>query len=143
MVGLMAGALLSFPVAAMLGLIVYLAAAASGVINESLDSYAGFARSENTWEVITGTFGAFFSQLGSGDVYGAFKLLLRLIGEAFMLLIPSFGEFNTHQPLSDGHVISNRTVGTAALKIGLLWTGIAALIGLLMFNRKEIARVQV
>ena len=143
MVGLMAGALLSFPVAAMFGLIVYLAAAASGVINESLDSYASVARSDNTWEVITGTFGAFFSQLGSGDVYSAFKLLLRLIGEAFMLLIPSFGEFNTHQPLSEGHVISNGMVANAALKIGLIWTGIAALIGLVLFNRKEIARVQV
>lgn len=143
MVGLMAGALLSFPVAAMLAMIVYLAAAASGVINESLDSYAGFARSDNTWTVITGTFAGFFSQLGSGDVYSAFKLLLRLIGEAFMLLIPSFGQFNTHQPLSDGHVISNGMVANAALKIGLIWTGIAALIGILLFNRKEIARVQV
>ncbi|MBX2852778.1 MAG: ABC transporter permease [Phycisphaeraceae bacterium] len=143
MVGLMAGALLSFPVAAMLGLIVYVAAAASGVISESLDSYAGFARSENSWEVITGTFGTFFSQIGSGAVYDAFKLLLRLIGEAFMLLIPSFGQFNTHQPLSDGHVISNAAVANAALKIGLIWTGIAALIGLLLFHRKEIARVQV
>jgi len=143
MVGLMAGALLSFPVAAMLALIVYVAAAASGVINDSLDSYAGFARSDNTWQVITGTFAGFFGHLGSGEVYDAFKLLLRLIGEAFMLLIPSFGEFNTYQPLSDGHVITNATVATAALKIGLIWTGIVAIIGLFLFNRKEIARVQV
>lgn len=143
MVGLMAGSLLSFPVAAMLALIVYVAAAASGVINDSLDSYAGFARSDNTFEVITGTVAGFFSTIAAGEVYDAFKLLLRLIGEAFMLLIPSFGEFNTHQPLSDGHVISNGTVANAALKIGLIWTGIAAIIGLFLFNRKEIARVQV
>ncbi len=143
MVGLMAGSLLSFPVAAMLALIVYFAAAASGVINDSLDSYAGVARSDNTWQVITGTFAGFFSHLGSGQVYDAFKLLLRLIGEAFMLLIPSFGEFNTYRPLSDGHVITNTTVATAALKIGLVWTGIVAIIGLFLFNRKEIARVQV
>lgn len=143
MVGLMAGSLLSFPVAAMLALIVYVAAAASGVINESLDSYAGFARSDNTWQVITGTVSAFFSQLGNGDIYSALKLLLRLIGEAFMLLIPSFGEFNTHRPLSAGHVIDNRMVANAALKIGIIWTGVVAIIGLILFNRKEIARVQV
>lgn len=143
MVGLMAGSLLSFPVAAMFGLIVYVGAAASGVISESLDSYARFARADSTWAVITGTFSSFLSTLGSGDVYSAFKLLLRLIGEAFMLLIPSFGDFNTYQPLSDGHVISNATVLTATWKIGLLWTGIAAVIGLYLFNKKEIARVQV
>lgn len=143
MVGLMAGSLLSFPVAAMCSLVVYVGAAASGVIDESLSSYAGFARAESTWQVITGTFSAFFSTLGSGDIYSAFKLLLRLIGESFMLLIPSFGEFNTYRPLSDGHVISNGTVGSAALKIGLIWTGIVAIIGLFLFNRKEIARVQV
>ncbi|MFK7789730.1 MAG: ABC transporter permease [Phycisphaeraceae bacterium] len=143
MLGLIAGSLLSFPVAAMLSLIVYIAAAASGVINDSLDSYSGFARSDNTWEVITGTFAGFFSAIGSGDIYDAFKLLLRLTGEAFMLLIPSFGEFNTYRPLSDGHVITNGTVGTAALKIGLIWTGIVAVVGLFLFNRKEIARVQV
>lgn len=143
MVGLMAGSLLSFPVAAMCSMVVFVGAAASGVIDESLNSYAGFARAESTWQVITGTFAAFFDKLGSGDVYSAFKLLLRLIGESFMLLIPSFGEFNTYQPLSDGHVISNSTVGNAALKIGLIWTGIVAIIGLFLFNRKEIARVQV
>ena len=143
MLGLMAGSLLSFPVAAMLALIVYVAAAASGVINDSLDSYAGVARSDSTWQVITGTFAGFFAHLESGELFDAFKVLLRLIGESFMLLIPSFGEFNTYRPLSDGHVITNGTVATAALKIGLVWTGIVAVVGLLFFNRKEIARVQV
>lgn len=143
MVGLMAGSLLSFPVAAMFSLIIFVAAAASGVINESLDSYAGVARSDNTWQVITGTVGAFFSHIGSGDVYSAFKLSLRLIGESFMLLIPSFGDFNTYRPLSDGHVITTATVVNAAFKIGVIWTGIVAVIGLVLFNRKEIARVQV
>ena len=143
MVGLMAGALLSFPVAAMLALIVAITAAASGIIDESLDSYASFAREESTWNLIAGTASKFLGQLGSGDIYAAFKLLLRLIAEAFMLLIPSFGEFNTATPLSDGHVITQSTVAKATLKIGLIWTGLVAIIGMLLFQRKEIARVQV
>lgn len=143
MVGLMAGSLLSFPVAAMLGLIVLVGAAASGVISESLDSYARFAKADSTWAIISGTFSNLLSTLGSGDVYSAFKLLLRFIGETFMLLIPSFGDFNTYQPLSEGHVITNATVLSAIWKIGLVWTGIAAAIGLYLFNKKEIARVQV
>lgn len=143
MVGLVVGSLLSFPVAAMFGLIVYVAAAASGVISESLHSYAGFTNADSTWQVITGTFFSVFESVGSGDIYDAFKLLLRLIGEAFMLLIPSFGDFNTHQPLSEGHVITNATLFNAIWKIGLLWTGIVAAIGLFLFNQKEIARVQV
>ena len=109
----------------------------------ALSSYASFAREESTWQIITGTFAKFLGLLGSGDIYDAFKLLLRLIGEAFMLLMPSFGEFNTYRPLSDGHVISTGTVANAALRIGVIWTGIAALIGMYFFRRKEIARVQV
>ena len=143
MVGLMAGSLLSFPVAAMFALVVYVAAAASGYINESLDSYASVARSDGAWLVITGTLSKFLSHLGSGDIYDAFRMIVRLVGESFMLLMPSFGQFATAEPLSTGQVISNDLLTNAILKIGLLWTGLTALVGTYLFSRKEIARVQV
>ncbi|MGB0768111.1 MAG: ABC transporter permease [Phycisphaeraceae bacterium] len=143
MVGLIAGALLSFPVAAMLGLIVFVAAALSGYINESLDSYASVARDENVYQVITGTIGKFFSHLFSGQIYDAFRMFVRLIGESFMALMPSFGQFATAEPLSSGQVIGNDVLLRAFWKIGLLWTGVVAVLGLTLFTRKEIARIQV
>jgi len=142
-VGLMAGALLSFPVAAMFGLVVFVAAALGGYINESLDSYISVARSENVWQIITGTIAKFFGHLFSGEIYDAIKLIIRMIGESFMALMPSFGQFGTAEPLSNGQVIGTDLVFRAVWKIGLLWTGVVAVIGGYLFSRKEIARVQV
>ncbi|MEM6259011.1 MAG: ABC transporter permease subunit [Planctomycetota bacterium] len=143
MVGLIAGSLLSFPVAAMFSLIILSAAAAGGTINEALSTYAQVATEDGAWQVITGTISAIFSSIASGDVYNVFKLLLRMIGTAFMVFMPAFGDYNTYRPLSDGHVISLGTVGKAALNIGLIWTGIVTVAGIYLFSRKEIARVQV
>ena len=127
----------------MFSLIVFVAAAGSGVINESLASYASVGRGDSTWEVITATASKVWDDLMAGDTYNVFKLILRFIGMTFMLLMPSFADFPTAQPLSDGHVITNGKVAEAGWKIGLLWTGIVAVIGLYFFNKKEIARVQV
>ncbi|MEM9346693.1 MAG: ABC transporter permease subunit [Planctomycetota bacterium] len=143
MVGLIAGSLLSFPVAAMFSLIILAAAAAGGTINESLANYASVATADSTWQIITGTIAAVFNGIIAGEVYDVFKLLLRLIGTAFMVFMPVFGDYNTYRPLSDGHVISLGTVGRAALNIGLIWTGIVTVAGMYLFSRKEIARVQV
>ena len=143
MLGLVLGSLVSFPVAAMIGLVVYVAAAASGVIDESLSSYAATPRDAGAWETITTTLGSFFTSIGEGDIYAAFRILVRIIGESFMLLVPKFGAFSTSDQLSLGTSIDNRLVINAGLKVGLMWTGLIGLIGWYLFSRKEIARVTV
>lgn len=143
MLGLCAGALLSFPVAAILGIVVFIAASFSGVISDSLSSYAAAPDEGGAWAIITGTVSTFFGHLGEGNIYDAFRLVIRLIGELFMLLIPSFGSFGVTDPLSNGQVIGTDTLIAAVLKIGVLWTGVVGLLGLLLFQRREIARVTV
>ncbi len=142
MLGLAAGSLMSFPVAAMVSLVVFVAATFSGVIDESLNSYVS-APDTDAWTLITSTLGTFFSHLGNGEVYEAFRVLVRVLGGTFMLLVPSFGGFNTTEPLSNGQVIGNGLLFKAFWKIGLMWTGIVGAIGLFFFSRKEIARVTV
>lgn len=141
MVGIVVGSLLSFPVAAMFGIVVFVAAAFSGVIDESLDAYASVGKGAGTWDVVAGTFAKFTQKLGEGDAYAAFKILIRLFGEGFMLLMPSFGSFATTEPLSTGVVIGWDMLTGAALKIGLIWTGAVGLIGVYLFSRKELAKV--
>lgn len=141
MLGLVLGSLLSFPVAAMIGIVIFIAALVSGVIQESLDSYASVGRGEGTWDIVTGFFGGILGALGEGDIYGIFKLILRLIGETFMLLVPSFGQYGTADPLSSGKIISNDLLLGAFLKIGLLWTGVVGTVGIYFFSKKELARV--
>jgi hypothetical protein len=143
MLGLAAGALMSFPVAAMVGLVVFVAASASGVIDEALSNYASTPKNAGAWGVVTTTVGSFFTKLGEGEVYDALRIVIRLIGESFMLLIPKFGAFATSDDLSTGRAIDGGLVLGALLKIGVMWTGIVALIGWGFFGRKEIARVTV
>lgn len=143
MAGLVAGSLVSFPVAAMAGLIVFAAATFSGIIQESLDSFASIDQSRGTWGAITSTFSQFFYKIGNGEIYDALRVIIRLIGESFMLVVPSFGDFPVADPLSNGRAIENKQVLNAIFKIGLLWTGIIGLLGLYFFSRKEIARVTV
>ncbi len=143
MLGLAAGALLSFPVAAMLGLVVFVAAWASGAIDESLADYASTPRNADAWTVVTATVSSFFTHIGNGAFYDAFRVVVRIIGEGFMLLVPSFGKFNTSELLSTGRVIGLGLVFSATWKIGLMWTGIVGAIGLYFFHRREIARVTV
>ena len=143
MLGLAVGSLLSYPVAAMFGLVVFFAVFMGGYIDQSLSDYAGVAKSDGAWEVVTGTAARFLDNLKAGEVYDAFKMVVRLIGEAFMLLVPSFSQFGTGEPLSNGEAISTGLVGRAVLRIGLLWTGIVGLIGLYLFSRREIAKVTV
>jgi len=143
MFGLMAGSLLTFPVAAMASLIVFIAATFSGVISESLSDYASVRGAGSTWSLISGTVSSFFENLGRGDVYESFRILIRLIGESFMLMVPAFGQFPTAKLLSEGQVIEYGMVLSAVIRIGLLWTGVVGLSGLYLFSRKELARVTV
>lgn len=140
-VGLVAGAMLSFPVAALMGCVFFLSAEFSGVIDESLQSYVSVGKGAGAWEVATATVGVFFKHLGEGDVYRAVKLIMRLIGEGFMLLVPSFGEYVTSQELSKGQVITNALVLKGTFWIGVVWTGLIGVVGAYLFSKKEIARV--
>ena len=143
MFGLVMGSLLSFPVAALAGLIVFVGASASGAINESLDTFFTLKSQGTAWDTIVAMLGTFFMRIGDGKFYDAFRVILRLIAEGFMLLIPSFGKFPVADPLSNGEAIRGSLVFKAFWQVGLLWTGIVGLVGLLLFSKREIARVTV
>lgn len=142
MFGIVAGSLVSFPVAAMVSIVVFVTATFSGIIQDSLDAYISVADG-GTWQVVTGTASKLLTSLGQGNVSDAFRLLLRIIGEGFTLIVPSFGEFPTADPLSSGKAIGSDLIINAGLKLGLLWTGVIGLLGLWLFSRREIARVTV
>jgi len=143
MFGLVLGALLSFPVACLAGLMIYVIAAASGYIDESVSEYATSPENASTWDLISGTFQTTFHKLGEGEIYEAFKILIGLSARFFLLFIPSFGEYDPAEYLANGVVVPGKMLLNAVLRIGLLWTGAVTLVGLILFYRKELARVQV
>lgn len=143
-VSLAAAALLSFPVAVLLGLMVYAVAAASGYLTESLSYYAVLP-SQNLplWDRILGVPASVVSTLGSGDVLGAIKIIVRVLGEGFTWLVPSMGDFNPAPLLMEGKVVPWSMVGWAVVKIGLMYALPAFVVGYLLLRSREIARVTV
>jgi hypothetical protein len=140
MLGLAAGTFLGFPVACLCCLIVYLAAASSGFLSESLEFYSTLPRG-GPWERIEGTVRLIGQRIAAGEVWAAFKVLIRLIGTAFMLLVPNFGAYNPTPLLADGRLVSLQMLGRAVAQIGLVWTGAVGVIGYLIFRSRELARV--
>lgn len=144
MLGLAAGTFLGFPTASLLSLMVYVAAASSGYLQESLASYAAFpGESLSAFDKIVWVPGQIASQIGAGEVWEAIKIVIRLIGQTFLALVPSFGAYNPTPRLAEGLLVSTRMLGGAALWVGVVWTGVVGLIGWAIFRRRELARVTV
>ncbi|MEX0654812.1 MAG: ABC transporter permease subunit [Phycisphaeraceae bacterium] len=144
MLGLTAGTFMSFPTASLLSLMVYVAAAASGFLHESLQSYATFPGGEmSAWDRIVAVPALLFASLAAGEIGEALKLLIRLFGQTFMLLVPAFGEFNPTPLLADGLTVSWTLLRNAILQVGLIWTGLTAVVGWAIFRSRELARVTV
>ena len=142
--GLMAGTFLGFPVACLMCLLVYTIASASGFLSEALSYYAvSPAEDVSTWKMITSFIGHWIATLGSGEIWTAIKMLIKLAGQSVVTLVPSFSEFDPVPLVSDGRLVPYRMIGSAVLKVGILWTGICAMIGVLVFRSRELARVTV
>ncbi|MEX0885859.1 MAG: hypothetical protein WD009_05410 [Phycisphaeraceae bacterium] len=145
MLGLAAGAFMSFPTACLLGLLVYIAAASSGYLYESLNEYAYLPGAEQSsgLDPITAAPARFIERLAEGEYGDAFKVIVRVIGSAFMLFVPSFADYNPGPLLADGLLVSWRHLGHAAVWVGAVWTGAMGVIAWLIFRNRELARVTV
>ncbi len=145
MLGLAAGSFMGFPTASLLALLIYFAAASSGYLYESLEHYAWVAGAEDQTglEPILGAPAQFMQEIDNGEFANAVKLVIRVVGQGFMLLVPAFADYNPGPLLADGLLISWRHLGQAALWVGLVWTGIIGLIAWLIFRRRELAQVTV
>ena len=144
MLGLMAGSFLGFPVACLLGVLVFVAATANTYLLEAMEHYVRFPTHDMSWwDRLIWVPREFFNLLVSGDVWGAIKIIVRLMGNTFVMLIPSFSDYNPVPRLADGRVISYGLVWNAVLRVGLIWTGFCAFVGWMVFRSRELARVTV
>jgi len=124
--GLMAASFLSFPVAAFFSLAVLLVGLSSGTLAQAVE--AGTVVSGN------GETGVMGHSIVDAVVIPMFKGLLVVIS-----LIKNFSPIDS---LSSGRSISWTELGTAFGQIVLLLGGITGLIGIALFNRRELATAQ-
>jgi ABC-type transport system involved in multi-copper enzyme maturation permease subunit len=123
MLGVVAGCLLSFPVAAQLVMTIWIIAAGSSYISDALD----YTPSEG----LAASPSAIYS-----------STMLPLLKSATSIL----GQYNTPDAaalLADGRFVPTSQVVWNGIIIGIAWTLLALVIGFVFFWKKELARVTV
>ncbi|MFW6059723.1 MAG: ABC transporter permease [Phycisphaeraceae bacterium] len=141
--GLTAGAVLSFPAASLLSLVVYVVGVLSGYLRESLDQYAAFpSNRESLFQQIVAVPQTLWEQLSRGELAEALRMIIRLVGEGTMLLIPTLSTYDPTPFISDGLAITGRMMLDGAGMMGL-WSLVVAAIGWALFHYRELARVTV
>lgn len=142
-VGLTMGTYLSYPVACVFCLMVYVAAMGSTFIYESMLYYAMSPPPGTLWDTIIWYPSHFFALLSQGEIFEGLKIIIELIGRGFMLMVPDFAGYNPVSKINDGLLISWMELGRATLWVGLIATGIVGVIGYVIFRGKELAQVTV
>jgi ABC-type transport system involved in multi-copper enzyme maturation permease subunit len=142
--GLAAATFLGFPVACLACFLVLLAAVGSEYLGESLGSYASIPREQVPWwDKIWLTVGKFLEQVRAGEVYDAFKLVVRLVGEAFTFVVPPLARYSPTPEIAYGRAIPGSMIVGVLVRIGLISTGVLAVAAAWIFSRREVARVTV
>jgi hypothetical protein len=143
MVGLMASTFLGFPVACMLSLMVFIVSTCSSFMSESLSNYVALAPDTAfSGNPIFAPIWALQQHLFlKPDFYKALKVIVRLWGQFFLLIVPSFSDFDPVPFLVDGRRIRFEMIRDCFFFMGVLWTLISLLIAWLIFRTKELARV--
>lgn len=142
--GLAAATFLGFPVACLLCFLIFFAAVGSDYLNESLSSYASIPRDEVPWwDKIWLTVGKFITQVKAGEYFDAFKLVVRVIGEAFTFVVPPMSRYSPTPLIAYGRAVEPSMLLGVLVRIGLVSTGVVAVFAAVVFRRREIARVTV
>ncbi|MEO1235681.1 MAG: hypothetical protein AAFX76_02715 [Planctomycetota bacterium] len=140
--GLAAATFLGFPVACLGCFLVFFAAVGSDYLGESLSQYASLPREEVPWwDTIWLTVSKFVGHLGAGEFYDAFKLVIRLIGEGFALVVPPMARYSPTNQVAYGRAVEWSMISGVVLRIGVVSTGVVALFAVWTFSRREVAKV--
>ena len=144
MLGLAAGSFLSFPVACVTGLVIYMVANLLGLIGESLPYFVGFTGDDYNgiwwaWAALKGV----FEKLHAGEGWEGIKVLICMLATAVTKISPETGSYNPVSAITEGLVIPFGLLLNALLYVAVMWTGLMGVLAWLVFRRRELARVTV
>jgi len=140
-IGVAAATGLGFPVAALLGLMMFIAAIGSGYLGDAVDIYTGLDLENATLSDMVALRSAVFRDfIKLGDYWGAVKVVMALFGEAFLAVVPSFARFDSVTSLATGMQITRGNVVECLLRLGLVAPLALGLIGWFVFERRDLVR---
>jgi hypothetical protein len=125
--GVCCGVFLSFPVACLASFTVFLASIMSPFLAEALEWYYPQEVSRMDWGNVAMV------------LMWVFETVVRFIASVLVYLLGAFGEISPKQKLVSGQLIPWGSVASAFLKLGLIWSGLAMLIGFSVLRKRQLA----
>jgi hypothetical protein len=127
MLGICCATFLSFPVACLMSFTIFIAGTIGPFLARSLDEYYPPSIEAVDW-----------SNVGM-VIRWAFKSAIRGIAQTIVFLLESFGQYRPTQALVEGRLIAWNAVVAGALKVGVLWSGLALVIGYFTMRSRQLA----
>jgi ABC-type transport system involved in multi-copper enzyme maturation permease subunit len=127
MLGICCATFLNFPVACLTSFTVFIAGTIGPFLAESLEEYYPPAAAAMDW----GNVGLV--------IQWAFQSAIRAIAQSIVFLLESFGEYRPTQSLIEGRLIEWNAVVNGLAKVGLVWSGLALIVGYLVIRRRQLA----
>lgn len=144
MLSITAGTMLGFPMACLTSIFVYSVAVFNSFAAESLANYTSLdLKGKSKWDVFMAVLQGIWDSIASGDFVALLKLVAKLIGDITLLIVPSFGYYNSTPLIADGRMVPVELVTESIFFVGFIASGFCLLVGWLIFRRKELARVTV
>jgi hypothetical protein len=127
MLGICCATFLNFPVACLTSFTVFIAGTIGPFLADSLQEYYPPAVGAMDW-----------ANIGL-VIQWAFQSVIRFIAVGIVFLLQSFGEYRPTQSLIEGRLIEWSAVASGLLKVGVLWSGLALIVGYLVIRRRQLA----
>jgi hypothetical protein len=127
MLGIACATFLSFPVACLLSFTIFVAGSLSSFLASSLDLFYPPEISQVDW-----------TNIGM-VIQWAFESFVRAVAQGLVFTLRAFGEYSPTQSLVEGRLIPWSAVGSSMLTLGLIWSGLAMLVGYLVIRSRQLA----
>ena len=127
MLGISCATFLSFPVACLTSFTIFISGTLGPFLARSLDLYYPPAFESIDWADI----GVVIQWL--------FQSIIRFVAQVIVFLLEAFGEHRPTQSLVEGRLISWGAVGEGTFKVGVVWSGLALLVGYVVMRRRQLA----
>ncbi len=139
---LAAASWLTFPVAVLTGLMVYVAASAQAFLADAIDIYTGLDAADASFTaMIRLRSSLLFERLNKLELWDAVKTLLSYFGDAFLSLVPSFGAHDGVTQVATGRLISWGDAGWGLLVLAVAYPIVLLALGWLLLERRDLVNV--
>jgi hypothetical protein len=136
---LAAASWLGFPIAVLVSLMVFVTAVASGFLADAIDIYTGMDRANPTWSsMVRLRAGLLLERLGKLELWEAAKTVGSYFADAFLTLIPSFGDYDAITQVATGRVVSAAEVMGGLLELGVFYPVLLIGLGWLLLEKRDL-----